>query len=75
MNVLQFRLTHGIAIGTKSGHDAESALLEGTDDVDCNEARDFLRSHGIPQADFDTVWTAIAAKSLSSKSEPQVKLH
>ncbi|USI73461.1 HD domain-containing protein [Sphingomonas morindae] len=23
-------------------------------------ARDFLRSHGIPQADLDTVWTAIA---------------
>lgn len=25
-----------------------------------NAARDFLRSHGIPQADVDTVWTAIA---------------
>jgi hypothetical protein len=25
-----------------------------------NAARDFLRSHGIPRADVDTVWTAIA---------------
>src|ERR1700724_3806519 len=25
-----------------------------------NAARDFLRSHGIPQTDVDTVWTAIA---------------
>jgi HD domain len=25
-----------------------------------NAARNFLRSHGIPQADVDTVWTAIA---------------
>jgi hypothetical protein len=25
-----------------------------------NAARDFLRGHGIPQADIDTVWTAIA---------------
>jgi HD domain len=25
-----------------------------------NAARDFLRSHGIPQADVDTVWTSIA---------------
>src|SRR5882724_8740911 len=25
-----------------------------------NAARDFLRRHGIPQADIDTVWTAIA---------------
>jgi HD superfamily phosphodiesterase len=25
-----------------------------------NAARDFLRSHGIPRADLDTVWTAIA---------------
>jgi len=25
-----------------------------------NAARDFLRSHGIPQQDIDTVWTAIA---------------
>src|SRR6201996_9223228 len=25
-----------------------------------NAARDFLRSHGVPQADVDTVWTAIA---------------
>jgi HD superfamily phosphodiesterase len=25
-----------------------------------NAARDFLRSHGIPQVDIDTVWTAVA---------------
>ena len=25
-----------------------------------NAARDFLRSHGFPQQDIDTVWTAIA---------------
>jgi hypothetical protein len=25
-----------------------------------NAARNFLRSHGVPQADIDTVWTAIA---------------
>jgi hypothetical protein len=33
-----------------------------------NEARDFLRSHGIPQADFDAGRTASATKSSTSFS-------
>jgi HD domain len=39
----------------------EHSSAEERFEVDgANAARDFLRSHGIPQADLDTVWTAIA---------------
>ena len=42
-----------------------------------NAARDFLRSHGIPQADVDTVWTAIALHTtpgISGHMHPVVAL-
>ena len=39
----------------------EHSSAEERFEVDgANAARNFLRSHGIPQADIDTVWTAIA---------------
>jgi hypothetical protein len=48
-------------------------------DVDgASKARDFLRSHDVPQADVDTVWTAIAAKNSTSfqgSIEPRIAAH
>jgi hypothetical protein len=44
-------------LGLTSRHSSAQERFE----VDgANAARDFLRSHDIPQADVDTVWTAIA---------------
>jgi len=43
------------------GLTAQHSSAEERFEVDgANAARDFLRRHGIPQADVDTVWTAIA---------------
>ncbi len=44
-------------LGLMQAHSSQTERFE----VDgANAARDFLRSHGINQADIDTVWTAIA---------------
>src|ERR1700753_3294793 len=39
---------------------AYSSAAERFEVDGANTARDFLKRHGIPQADIDTVWTAIA---------------
>jgi hypothetical protein len=46
---------HDMGLTPKHGSARERFEVDGA-----NAARDFLRSHGIPQADVDTVWTAIA---------------
>jgi HD domain len=46
---------HYIGLTPKHSSAQERFEVDGA-----NAARDFLRSHGIPQADVDTVWTAIA---------------
>jgi predicted metal-dependent HD superfamily phosphohydrolase len=46
---------HDMGLTPKHSSAAERFEVDGA-----NAARDFLRSRGIPQADVDTVWTAIA---------------
>jgi HD superfamily phosphodiesterase len=46
---------HDMGLTSKHSSAKERFEVDGA-----NAARDFLRSHGIAQADIDTVWTAIA---------------
>src|ERR1700730_4692016 len=46
---------HDMGLTPKHSSAAERFEVDGA-----NAARDFLRSRGIPRADVDTVWTAIA---------------
>jgi len=46
---------HDLGLTPKYSSAQERLEVDGA-----NAARDFLRRHGIPQADADTVWTAIA---------------
>lgn len=46
---------HDLGLTPKHSSARERFEVDGA-----NAARDFLRSHGIPRADIDTVWTAIA---------------
>jgi hypothetical protein len=46
---------HDMGLTPKYSSAAERFEVDGA-----NAARDFLRSHGIPRADVETVWTAIA---------------
>jgi hypothetical protein len=46
---------HDMGLTPKHSSAAERFEVDGA-----NAARDFLRSRGVPQADVDTVWTAIA---------------
>jgi hypothetical protein len=46
---------HDLGLTPKHSSAQERFEVDGA-----NAARDFLRSHNIPQADVDTVWTAIA---------------
>src|ERR1700749_3580133 len=46
---------HDMGLTQRYGPQHERFEVDGA-----NAARDFLRSHGIAQADIDTVWTAIA---------------
>jgi len=48
-------LFHDLGLTPKCSSEQDRFEMEGA-----NAARDFLRRHGIPQADADTVWTAIA---------------
>jgi len=46
---------HDMGLTHRHGSEHERFEVDGA-----NAARDFLKSYGIPQADIDTVWTAIA---------------
>jgi hypothetical protein len=46
---------HDMGLTPRHGSAHERFEVDGA-----NAARDFLRDHDIPQADVDTVWTAIA---------------